>query len=159
MREVAAGARSMGGVMSTPALDESFDRSFGLYHDLLAILDEGVLTSKLRGMPSNTVGAQLWCVVGARESYARAIVAGEWMGFSCSLEAPGDPAKVAEALERSAESVSHAVRSMDRSSRACERLALDLLEHEAQHHGQLIRYLYGLRLPIPASWRSRYALD
>jgi len=35
----------------------------------------------------------------------------------------------------------------------------NLLEHEAQHHGQLIRYLYGLRLPIPASWKSRYALE
>ena len=38
-------------------------------------------------------------------------------------------------------------------------LILDLLEHEAAHQGQLIRYLYGLRLPIPASWKARYALD
>jgi hypothetical protein len=39
------------------------------------------------------------------------------------------------------------------------RLVLDLLEHEAAHHGQLIRYLYGLKLPIPAGWKRRYALD
>jgi len=38
-------------------------------------------------------------------------------------------------------------------------LALDLLEHEAAHQGQLIRYLYGLALPIPASWKRRYALE
>ena len=31
--------------------------------------------------------------------------------------------------------------------------ALDLLEHEAAHHGQLIRYLYGLDLPIPETWK------
>jgi hypothetical protein len=35
---------------------------------------------------------------------------------------------------------------------------LDLLEHEAQHHGQLIRYLYALKLAIPDSWKARYAL-
>lgn len=33
------------------------------------------------------------------------------------------------------------------------------LEHEAAHQGQLIRYLYGLRLAIPESWRKRYALS
>ena len=38
-------------------------------------------------------------------------------------------------------------------------LVLDLLEHEAAHHGQLIRYLYGLDLPIPDSWKRKYALD
>ncbi len=53
---------------------------------------------------------------------------------------------------------------------------LDLLEHEAQHHGQLIRYLYGLRLAttgqlegalrpgltqaLPGRWRStRFTLN
>jgi hypothetical protein len=38
------------------------------------------------------------------------------------------------------------------------RLAMDLLEHEVAHHGQLIRYLCGLRIDIPESWKSRYAL-
>jgi len=31
---------------------------------------------------------------------------------------------------------------------------IDLLEHEVQHHGQLIRYFYANRLPFAA----RYAL-
>jgi hypothetical protein len=35
---------------------------------------------------------------------------------------------------------------------------IDLLEHEAGHHGQLIRYLYGLRREIPESWKKKYAL-
>lgn len=35
----------------------------------------------------------------------------------------------------------------------------DLLEHETQHHGQLIRYIYALDIPRPPSWRERYALD
>ena len=37
--------------------------------------------------------------------------------------------------------------------------ALALLEHETQHHGQLIRYLYGLGIPRPESWQRQYALD
>ena len=105
------------------------------------------------------MGAQLWCVVGARESYARAIAAGEWVGFSCSLTSPGDPAEVAEALNRSQAAVTDVLASLDTYSPAQDRLLLDLLEHEAQHHGQLIRFLYALDLPIPASWKARYALD
>lgn len=145
--------------MTTTAISDSFDRSFGLYRDLLEILDERLLGSKLPGLPSSTLGSQLWCVVGARESYARAIASGEWVGFSCSLDDPEDPAQVAEALGRSESAVSEALGSMQRSSERQERLVLDLLEHEAQHQGQLIRYLYALRLPIPASWKTRYALS
>ena len=143
---------------STPVGDR-LARSIGLYRDLVPILDERVLAAELGDLPSNPVGAQLWCVIGARESYARAIAAGEWSGFSCSLTEPGDPAEVAEALARSADAVAQVLRSSGEYTAPQEGLLLDLLEHEAQHHGQLIRYLYGLRLPIPASWKSRYALD
>jgi hypothetical protein len=159
LREVVTERAYHAGMMSTNAVVESLDRSFGLYRDLFPLLDETLLSSRLGSLPSNTVGAQLWCVVGARESYARAIVAGEWAGFSCSLEATTDPASVCAALDRSAGSASEAVRSLDRPSHAQERLVLDLLEHEAQHHGQLIRYLYGLRHAVPASWKERYGLD
>jgi hypothetical protein len=146
-------------MVSTAAVKTSFERSFGLYRDLLSLLDASVLGSRLAGLPSNTIGAQLWCVVGARESYARAISAGEWAGFTCSLDEPGDLAKVMAALDRSEAAVSQAIQSHEPFTEAQDRLVLDLLEHEAQHHGQLIRYLYALRLPIPASWKSRYALE
>ena len=36
--------------------------------------------------------------------------------------------------------------------------AADLLEHEVQHHGQLIRYVYGNRLSFPGSWKRRYTV-
>ena len=141
------------------AIRGSFERSFGLYRDLLGAVDATALSCRLPGVRSNTLGAQLWCVVGARESYARAIAAGEWVGFSCSLTSPGDPAEVAEALNRSQAAVTDVLASLDTYSPAQDRLLLDLLEHEAQHHGQLIRFLYALDLPIPASWKARYALD
>lgn len=37
-------------------------------------------------------------------------------------------------------------------------LAFGLLEHEVQHHGQLIRFVYGNGLAFPASWRERYTV-
>jgi hypothetical protein len=48
---------------------------------------------------------------------------------------------------------------IDGFSAAQQGFLLDWLEHEAAHQGQLIRYLYGLRLAIPQSWRKRYALS
>ena len=140
------------------ALTSGLERSFGLYRDLVASLDEATLGAHLPGLPSNTVGQQLWCVVGARESYARAIRAGEWVGFACSLESTEDAALVADALTSSETAVRDALMSMETFSEAQSRLLVDLLEHEAAHQGQLIRYLYGLGLEIPVSWKSRYAL-
>lgn len=146
---------------SADVLRERFERSFGLYDDLVAGLPDDAFTATLPGLPSNTVGAQLWCVVGARESYARAIEGGEWAGFSCSLSAA--EAREREGLRtglfRSATAVRAALNALDPDDDARGRFALMLLEHEAAHQGQLIRYLYGLRLPIPASWKERYALS
>lgn len=145
--------------MSLPSIIvERFDRSSALYRDLIDSIDDGTLGSKLPGLPSNTVGLQLWCVVGARESYTAAIEANEWSGFSCSLDSVTRTAPVAEALRRSAEGVSEVLSAIATFTEVQNRLIVDLLEHEAAHQGQLIRYLYGLRLAIPDSWKSRYAL-
>jgi hypothetical protein len=139
----------------------NLERSIRLYDDLVAELPESALAMKLPGVPSNTIGAQLWCVVGARESYARAVDAGAWSGFSCSLTSDGsrDRSAVQAALARSAAAVVAKLAELESYDGARSRFIADLLEHEAAHQGQLIRYLYGLRLPIPDSWRARYALD
>jgi len=141
------------------AVQEHFERSFGLYGDLVEAIGEAVLSSRLADLPSNTIGAQLWCVIGGRESYSRAIKAGQWSGFSCSLDDPGSAVKVKDALARSAAVAREASESIASANDLQSGLIIDLLEHEAAHQGQLIRYLYGLRLSIPASWKSRYALD
>lgn len=139
----------------------SFQRSAGLYDELIAQLPEGALSMKLPGIPSNSIGEQLWCVVGARESFSRAIEAGSWSGFSCSLSAEGlkEKGTVQRALGRSAGVMLGVLSSMEtyEDKRTC--FIADLLEHEAAHHGQLIRYLYGLKLPIPAGWKAKYSLD
>jgi hypothetical protein len=140
-------------------LASRLDRSFALCDDFVASLDEAALAESLPGLPSNAIGLQLWCVVGARESYSLAIRKGGWSGFSCSLADPLAKEPVAAALERSATEARVLFTLIDGFSAAQQGFLLDWLEHEAAHQGQLIRYLYGLRLAIPQSWRKRYALS
>jgi hypothetical protein len=135
----------------TDRLASTFDRT----EDLATGLSDQAMNQRL-AEPSNTVWEQLWCVVGARESYAKAIEAGAWVGFECSLTAAdrGSKSKVIDALQASRSAVDEAVAS----SRFSREMVLDLLLHETQHHGQLIRYVYGLGLDFPQSWRDRWNL-
>lgn len=142
----------------TTIVCDSFDRTFKLYRDFIDEVEPGVLSSKLPQLPSNTVGEQLWCVVGARESYTRAIEAGQWSGFSCSLTTATDQQAIADALHHSAEALKRVLDKAEELGDEQYRLLINLLEHEAAHQGQLIRYFYGLKVPIPESWKSRYAL-
>ena len=136
-------------------------RSVSLYDALIALLPESALAEKVPGVRSNTIGQQLWCVVGARESYSRAIAAGAWKGFSCSVTKEQVTIKgaLAESLATSGSRLVEVVSAEGTFSNAQNQLILDVLEHEAAHQGQLIRFLYALNLPIPDSWKSRYALD
>lgn len=144
------------------ALNARLRLAMGLFGDLVAALPEDGLRLKLPALPSNSIGSQLWCVVGARESYVKAVHAGKWQGFACRLTRPEskERSRVAAALAET-----EALADVCLEDRAIEwdaergRLLLSLLEHEVQHHGQLIRYLYGNRLPIPQSWKERYSLD
>ena len=141
-------------------LTKRFERTNSLFLDAVEAFGREHLDSKLGDLPSNAVGAQYWCVVGARESYLRAAKSGEWRGFTCRL-APGtrDPETIASALRASHDEVSAFLVDAPELSEVEENWMLDLLEHEVQHHGQLIRYLYGLRVEPPQSWIDRYALD
>ena len=137
-------------------LKTRLERAIALTADLVDHLNGTALGADLPNLPSNRISGQLWCVVGARESYCAAIEAGEWQGFSCSLKAPGDKVAVLAALQSSAERLS----GIDFESLADRQIELgfDLLEHEIQHHGQLIRYVYGNRLSFPDSWHERYTV-
>lgn len=130
--------------------------AFDMTSDLVEGLSETDMDLSLHE-PSNTIWEQLWCVVGARESYAKALEAGEWVGFSCSLTAAdrGSKARLGDALESSRDAVVEAVAA---SPNASGEMILELLLHETQHHGQLIRYVYGLGLDFPTSWRQRWNL-
>ncbi|MDQ3023934.1 MAG: hypothetical protein M3R04_06075 [bacterium] len=134
------------------------EAQFAGLEDLVALLPEAALIEKL-GPRSNTIGEQLWCVVGARESYAHAITEGGWAGFSCSMTHADTSNKqcALEALRRAALLTAHALSEPDWTP-ARDELLLQLLEHEAQHQGQLIRFVYALGHTFPDSWKKRWAL-
>ncbi|QTV80952.1 hypothetical protein [Microbacterium sp. NIBRBAC000506063] len=131
-----------------------------LYLDLIGTLTPEVLRSRLPRVRSSPVSNHFWCVVGARESYRRAALAGSWQGFSCSLQGDEDedPAAVRAALLRTGAEISDWL-SAPMPDDEARRLAVRLLEHETQHHGQLIRYFYALPLPVPDSWVRTYVLE
>ena len=137
-------------------LKEKLDRSFRLTHDLVAHLDETCLNLDLPSLPSNRIAGQLWCIVGARESYTKAIEMGSWKGFSCSLSTPRVKQSVLAALEATHKQMSE-IDFADLTDVQIE-FAFDLLEHEVQHHGQLIRFIYGNGLTFPDSWNKRYTV-
>lgn len=137
-------------------LTQHIEQAFRLTEDLAETLPQHAFLFKLRDMPSNTIGQQFWCIVGARESYLKAIKAEGWSGFHCSLKDTTAENIRLRLRETHAECLSY-LTSHPLTEVQIE-LLLQLLEHEIQHHGQLIRYVYGNALTFPASWKERYTV-
>jgi hypothetical protein len=123
-------------------------KRFDSYAELIGI--DVNISEKLDAPKHKSLGEHLWCVVGARESYAKALRAGEWDGFSCSMTEFSQPDFI-EKLQTSAEDVKDAIKQIDDWTRNRELLLLELSDHEVMHEGQIIRHLYGLGHEIPAS--------
>lgn len=103
---------------------------------------------------------QLWCVVGARETWARAMEKGTWGPFRCSIgsfEETQKPDLVADALASSSTAFREAARANAQDETRTD-FKLALLEHESQHLGQILRYLLGLGIDPPRGWKKRFAL-
>jgi hypothetical protein len=137
-------------------LKANLNRAFKLTYDLVLHLDETSLNLDLPNLPSNRIAGQLWCIVGARESYIKAIEMGEWKGFSCSLATPKIKKSVLVALEETDKKLIE-INFMGLTDTQID-LAFNLLEHEIQHHGQLIRFVYANGLTFPESWHKRYTV-
>lgn len=140
-------------------IDARLDAVFGLYDELITSLDQEQLTRSLP-VPSNRLAMQLWCVVGARETWARAMEQGTWGPFGCSIASFDDahqPDLVAGALASSAAAF-RAAASENPQDETRTDFKLGLLEHESQHLGQILRYLLGLGIEPPPGWQQRFAL-
>ena len=135
-------------------------RTNSLFIDFTKSIDESLFSAKLPNLPSNTIGQQLWCVLGARTSYLKAAKAGSWQGFECHLSQEDIQARdvILKSLDDSYLKLEGFLKENGNLSGEALDYLLDLLEHESQHHGQLIRYLYGLKIEIPESWKARYSL-
>lgn len=141
-------------------LQQRLAQTTELTNSLAAQLSSEQLKSYNGAARSNSIGAQFWCVVGARESYTRAFEAGAWQGFRCSLTEPEVPASVQAALAASQTGLQAVLDAAAQPwDAARQRILFDLLEHEAQHQGQLIRYFYANSIPFPPDFAKRYALN
>ena len=101
---------------------------------------------------SNPIGRQFWWLSGPGRATPRRLESDAWVGFSCSLpgSATADKTKVVEGLRQSAFAFEKVVGQVDWTGTRDD-LLLALLEHEAQHQGQLIRYVYALSYKFPES--------
>ncbi|EAQ64343.1 hypothetical protein MED121_04468 [Marinomonas sp. MED121] len=122
--------------------------------DIVKTMEPVLLTQQLDIAKSKSVGEHMWCIVGARESYSRALIKGEWDGFSCSLGSDDNLEEIINALNASKMQFEQAVKSLDNWTQSRDELLVSLLEHETMHEGQLIRHIYGLghSLPDSAKW-------
>lgn len=130
-------------------------KALALTNDFYAHISEDHLKLKLENLPSNSIGEQVWCILGARESYIRALIKGQWDGFSCSLSDTKDKELIMSKLQ---ETYSKLEDVLDQKIQPDMNVLFDLLEHEVQHHGQLIRYAYANRIGFPKSWNQRYTV-
>jgi hypothetical protein len=137
-------------------LQQRLATAFNLTEDLAKTLNQENLKLPLGTLPSNTIGEQFGCIIGARESYARAIEQGAWAGYTCSVSDCHSQDQMLRGLQTSG---LHIFARLEESLQEEQlQYAFLLLEHEVQHHGQLIRYMYGNRLPFPPSWHTRYTV-
>ncbi|GEN50750.1 hypothetical protein [Alkalibacterium pelagium] len=132
-------------------------QSLQLTDEFYLFINEECLKMKIPDAPSNTIGEQAYCIIGARESYLKALIEGKWLGFDCSLTEIDNKNVVVEAMTHTRNDLNNFI---DRT--AISLLDLDLLidlhEHEVQHHGQLIRYAYANEITFPVSWKERYTV-
>jgi hypothetical protein len=125
---------------------------FGAYEDLIGDVAEADLALTVDVPAHKSLADHLWCVVGSRESYVRALAAGKWAGFDCSMSAfrRGD---FEAALARTAREAATAVEGVTDWTPARDDLLVSLHEHEVMHEGQIIRHMLALGRTLPTSWR------
>lgn len=119
--------------------------------DIVESIEPKLLTKQLDIAKSKSVGEHMWCIVGARESYSRSLIKGDWDGFVCSLERDDNLEEIVDALNSSKMLFEQSVKSVENWTQARDELLVNLLEHESMHEGQLIRHIYGLGYSLPDS--------
>jgi hypothetical protein len=131
-----------------------------LLDQIVEVLDSEVYSKRLGSLRSNSIGHQLWCLAGARESYLAAVAKDANFQWICSFKADvNSKSHIDTYLRDCSEKLVSALEGMKDLSSNQQSLLLDLLAHEYQHQGQLIRYIYGNKLQMPPAWREFWHLE
>lgn len=133
------------------AVIERLLRRFDAYADLAALLDTDLLKQRIDLPRHKSLTDHLWCVVGARESYTKAIKQGEWSGFACSMQS-FEVEDFQTHLQKSALAASEAISGITDWTPERASLLATFAEHEVMHEGQIIRHMYALEQTLPESW-------
>jgi uncharacterized damage-inducible protein DinB len=134
------------------AIINNLQARFDAYADLIDQLDDDTLQEKFDIAKHKSLAEHLWCIVGARESYAKALVAGQWQGFGCSITGSTQQ-DFRDGLRSSADEVVSAICAVDDWTDEREALLATLSEHEVMHEGQIIRHVLGTGHTLPPSWK------
>ncbi len=137
---------------------DRIEESFNLTFDLIENLSNDLLEKKIPKIRSNTIGEQFWCIIGARQSYIKAIEHKKWIGFSCDLEKPITVEKLSIKLTETLQKLKEKTLNFDLFTQDQINILFDLLTHEIQHHGQLIRFFYALNIDFPKTWNKKYTV-
>lgn len=130
---------------------ERLAKRFQAYSELSGLVDEELLNRKIDVPKHKSLAEHLWCVVGARESYAKSIEQGQWLGFGCTMLS-FTPSDFRSKLNESASAVDEAIHSVTDWTLERANLLATLAEHEVMHEGQIIRHMYALEKELPDSW-------
>ena len=126
-------------------LIKGLEERFKSYRDIIDDNNDAELVKKLDQPKTKSLLEHLWCVVGARESYAKALCHGKWDGFKCSMSSYSQTDFIGS-LEASANKVLLVLEEVDDWTEERGELLLSLYEHEVMHEGQIIRLLYASRM-------------
>lgn len=125
-------------------------KRFDFYTDLVAEVDDETINAELAVARNRSLGLHLWCVVGSRESFAKAIAAGEMAGWSSSVT-KFERDQLNAKLVGSSQLLLEAIGAVQAWTPEREQLLAQIAEHEVMHEGQIIRLMFGLEKPLPAS--------
>lgn len=131
---------------------QNLNAHFGAYADLIRAVGEADLGASVDVPEHKTLGAHLWCIVGSRESYAKALRAGAWDGFDNSMT-EYSRAAYEKSLDATAQDLRALFAEISDWTPARDDLLASLYEHEVMHGGQIIRHMYALGKTLPPSWR------
>lgn len=125
-------------------------RRFEFYADLAKETGDNTVNAELDVPRSRSLGLHLWCIVGTRESYAKAIAAGEMRGWESSVKKLEQDEFVRK-LASSSAALLEAIRAVSDWTPERDKLLAEVAEHEVMHEGQIIRLMFGLEKPLPSS--------
>ncbi len=142
-------------------LIKKLKRVFAMNNEFLSTIAEDDLKLRLKGMRSDSIASQITCIIGCRDSYSKCLPIDEQ--FRWSPDFPYSERynliKLKSHLEEVGEKVVCELESIDLLSDNQQGLIMDLISHEYQHQGQIIRYFYANGLEMPNTVKTEWHLE